>query len=91
MAGVLMAAIEAPTVVAGDRPRVTAADVLLRAMAVDIRRRAATVVDRHTVAAVDTVAVADTVAAGDRHTAVAADMDMGGNTALGFSPAWRLT
>jgi hypothetical protein len=30
---------------------------------------------------------ADRRTAADRHTVVAADMDMGGNTALGFFPA----
>ena len=55
-------------------PRVMAADAQPRVTeVVDIRRRAAMAADRRTAA--------------DRHTVVAADMDMGGNTALGFFPA----
>jgi hypothetical protein len=52
-----------------------AADVLLPAMAVAIRRRAATVADRRTVAAADRTAAEGTGAA-----------DMGGNTAPGSFP-----
>jgi len=70
-----------------------AADVLLRVMAadaqprvtavVDVRRRAAMAADRRM--AVDRRTAVDRHTAADRHTVVAAaDMDMGGNTALGF-------
>jgi hypothetical protein len=61
-----------------------AADVLLRVMAADAQPRVTAVVDVRRRAAM----AADRRTAADRHTVVAAaDMDMGGNTALGSFPA----
>lgn len=63
---------------ADGQPRVTVADDLLLDTVAGIRRRAATAADRRT--------VVDRTAA-DRRTAVAVDMDMGGNTAADSFPA----
>lgn len=76
--------------VADAQPRVTAADVLLPATAVAIRRRVATAVDPRTVAARRTAVVRRTAVArrmvADR-TVEAVAADMGGNPALGSFPA----
>jgi hypothetical protein len=73
---------------ADTRPRVTAADVLLRTTVVAIRRLAATVeVDPPTMAAVDRTAVADRTVAADRMAEVVAVMGGDIEIALELFPA----